>query len=216
MKISFEQAENLLRRRMRTNQIIFGLAIAMGVGAFLYYYTRNQSLLYIGLAFYFVCLGALNLPNINKCKSDINDYKKDNLVEVTGKVLDLFPERENAENSKNWYMFLQTGDSGEYVEFTCPEKPEEAIAIEKNVKVRYTKQTLLPVEIQAIEGATVETVKADETVETTKTDEAIVSDENVAPAKADEVVENVETVVEAVEADEPVSEDKTVSEEKAN
>lgn len=200
MKISFEQAENLLRRRMRTNQIIFGLAIAMGVGAFLYYYTRNQSLLYIGLAFYFVCLGALNLPNINKCKSDINDYKKDNLVEVTGKVLDLFPERENAKDSKNWYMFLQTGDSGEYVEFTCPEKPEETITIEKSVKVRYTKQTLLPIEIQPIEGETVETIKADETTETVET---------VEPVKTDEVIE-------AVEADKTASEEKAVSEEEAN
>jgi hypothetical protein len=199
MKISFEQAENLLRRRMRTNQIIFGVAIAMGVGAFVYYYTRNQSLLYIGLAFYFVCLGALNLPNINKCKSDINDYKKDNLVEVTGKVLDLFPERENEKSSKNWYMFLQTGESGEYVEFTCPEKPED-IGIEKSVKVRYTKLTHLPIEIHPIEG------------EVIKTDEAIETVEAVEPIKADDVVK----ADEAIEVEETVKTDEIISEEKAD
>lgn len=185
MKISFEQAENLLRRRMRTNQIIFSIAIALGIGAFACYILKTNSLIFIGLAFYFVFLGALNLPNINKCKSDINDYKKNNLVEITGKVLDLFPEKDSEKDSKNWYLFLETGEGNHYIEFAFPSKLSENITIEKNVKIKYTKQTQLPVEIEPVGLQTIET----QSVETKTVEDQPIKSQSVddQPVKAQSV-----------------------------
>lgn len=144
MKLSIEQAENLLRKKMRTNQIIFTVAIFLAMGVFLY--SRESMFLFMSL--YFIILGALNLPAINKCKSDINDYKNNELKELTGKVLDLFPQKENDKENKLWYIFIQADeDSGEYVEFSLPQKLEENISINKIITIKYTKSTQLPVEI---------------------------------------------------------------------
>lgn len=144
MKLTIEQAENILRKKMKRNQLIFMSAIFLAIGVFVY----SREIMYLFMSLYFIILGALNLPAINKCKSDINDYKQNNLKEVTGKVIDLFPQKENEQENKIWYVFVQTNEgNGEYIEFSLPQKPEEVIAIDKNVKIKYTKSTQLPVEI---------------------------------------------------------------------
>lgn len=142
MKLDHKEVVLMLRGKMKKSQIIFAIAIFLGIGVAIY----SQEVMYLLMSLYFILLGALNLPNINRCKQDIYDYKNGKLKQIDGKVLDLFPNKDNNQNG-DWIMFLGVGEGGEFVEFTLPKNPNGMVAIEKNVAVKYTSKNHIPVEV---------------------------------------------------------------------
>lgn len=142
MELSHKEVVSMLKNKMQKSQIIFAIAVFMSIGVAIY----SQAFIYLIMSLYFVLLGSLNLPNINKCKKDIHDYQNGEFKKIEGKILDLFPDKDN-EQDGDWILFLGVGEDGEFVEFTIPKKPEKNIVIDKEVTIKYTSKNHIPVEI---------------------------------------------------------------------
>jgi hypothetical protein len=97
MYLSNEQFDGLINKKLRTNQLLFYISVLIALTVFIF--TQNPL-----WSFYFLIIGALSLPNINKCKEDRKLVREEKFNIVTGKVLDVFLEREEG---VNWILFLE-------------------------------------------------------------------------------------------------------------
>lgn len=138
-----QNVETTLKSKLRNSQVLLGIAIlisfiVVAVGL------MTGSNYYIW-ALYFVLIGALTLPNINKSKKDLIDYKKHLLTDTKGKVLDVFAE---TDNTGKWTIFLEIDENTEPVVFTFPSKP--SVDVDTTIKISHTIIFKVPVQIQKI------------------------------------------------------------------
>lgn len=136
-----KNVESTLKKKLKNSQILLsisifisGIVVALGLATGSDYYIW---------ALYFVLIGALTLPNINKSKKDLIDYKKNLLKETEGKVLDVFPE---PDNSGKWTIFLEVEGNENAVGFTFPSEPK--IELDSTIKVSHTIILNVPVKIK--------------------------------------------------------------------
>lgn len=135
------QLEQTIKKRLQTSQLLLFVSIAIaGVVAFI---GSNSGTMYYLWAMYFVVMGALALPNINRCKKDLLDYHKNLLTVTEGKVLDVFPEKEE---SGKWIIFMDVEGQKDVVEFIVPAKP--SLQNETTIKVFHTNILKVPVKIE--------------------------------------------------------------------
>lgn len=136
-----QQIEKTIKKRLKTSQLLLLVSVVIA-GGVVYLGTIAGASYYIW-AMYFVVIGALTLPNINKCKKDLLDYHKNVISYTEGKVLDVFPEKEE---TGKWIIFLDVEGNKDVVEFIVPTKP--SIEPEKTIKVFHTNILKLPVRIE--------------------------------------------------------------------
>lgn len=136
-----QQIEGIIGKRLKKSQLLLMISVVIASGV-AYLGTQSGASYYIW-AMYFVLIGALSLPNINKCKKDLIDYHKNILSHTEGKLLDLFPEKE--EDGK-WIIFLDVEGKKDIVEFIVPFKP--TLTSDSNVKVFHTNILKVPVKIE--------------------------------------------------------------------
>ena len=141
MELTLQQIEKTINKRLRTNQLLLAISIILAIGIV----ALKPSYLY--WSFYFMVIGALNLPNINKCKKDLNDYKKNELDSTQGKVLDLFPEKDE---DGSWIIFMEVEGQKDIKEFTLPIKP--SVEINSEVTVYHTKVLQIPTKLQCLQA----------------------------------------------------------------
>ena len=87
MEYALERIEDIIKKKLRTNQLLLAISVLISLSIVI----TNKNNVYWAL--YFAIIGALSLPNINNCKQDLLDYRKNKLISVTGNVLEIFPER---------------------------------------------------------------------------------------------------------------------------
>lgn len=136
-----QHIEGIIKKKLKTSQLLLAASVLIA-GGVAYLATTSGTSYYIW-AMYFVVVGALSLPNINKCKKDLLDYHKNNVGFTEGKVVDVFPE--NKEDG-NWIIFLDVEEKKGVVEFIVPFKP--SISIEQTVKIFHTNILNVPVKIE--------------------------------------------------------------------
>lgn len=149
MELKLEEIKLILNEKMKKNKMLFFASIFSTCITIIYSLMFDFSLFYMGLSFYFLLLGAFTLPIINKCKSDLNDCKKGDSIEVTGTIVDVFNEIENDECSKQ-FIFVKDLNTSKYLEFLCYFKLNDTVQEGVNVKVNYAKKTLLPLSIEVL------------------------------------------------------------------
>lgn len=139
MEITIKDYEKIIKDKLRNNQLLLILSVILGMGVFI----MNTENVY--WAMLFILIGALCLPNINKCKKDLRNQKYGIIKITEGKVLDVFPEREGKEDS-NWIIFLEVPGKKKIGEFIVPIKPE--IEIDSNIKIYHTEAMHVPTKIE--------------------------------------------------------------------
>lgn len=149
MELKLQEIKEILNEKMKKNKLLFISSIFSTCITIIYSLIFDFSLFYMGLSFYFLLLGVFTLPTINRCKSDLNDYKKGDTKEVIGTVIDVFKEIENNEDSKQ-FIFIKDTNTSKYLEFLCYFKLNEVVQEGVTVKIKYTKKTLLPLSIELI------------------------------------------------------------------
>lgn len=133
--------EQIIKKRLQKSQFLLLASVAIaGVVAFI---GSSSGTMYYLWAIYFVVMGALALPNINRCKKDLLDFQKNVLTVTEGKVLDVFPEKEE---SGKWIIFMDVEGNKDVVEFVVPVKP--SVESQTTVKVFHTNILKLPVRIE--------------------------------------------------------------------
>lgn len=142
--------ESIIKKRMKLSQLLLlvSIVIAVGVG---YWGVKSNTNYYIW-AIYFLFIGALSLPTINRAKQDLSDFKKNILNQTEGRVLDIFPEKKE---SGTWMMFVGHENTQKIDEFVFPSKPE--IVVESQIRVYHTKILKIPVRIELIENPLTDT-----------------------------------------------------------
>jgi hypothetical protein len=138
-----QQIEPIIKKKLKTSQILLTISILISIGVTCIGFHSEPS--YYLWAMYFVIIGALSLPNINKCKKDLLDFRKNMISYTEGKVLDVFPERE--ENG-NWIIFLDVEGEKDIVEFVVPSKP--SIQVESMIRIHHTNILKVPVKIEIL------------------------------------------------------------------
>lgn len=139
MELTLEDMEAIVRKRLRTNQILLGISIAI---ALVMFYLKG---IYIYWSLYFVLIGSLNLPTINKTKSDLHFFKKNEVDSTQGKVLDVFPEKED---NGNWIMFLEVEGEKDPIEFVLSAKPY--VEVNNTVSISHTRLLKIPFKVQVL------------------------------------------------------------------
>lgn len=137
MQLTLEQFEKVIHRKLKTNQLLLLISILISLAIFV----LDRS--YVWWSLYFLLIGALSLPNINRCKEDRKLFKENKFNEVRGKVLDLFPEKDGGQN---WIIFLEEEHTSKLQEFVTSVKP--SIEIDQMVAVTYTPKMNIPVRIE--------------------------------------------------------------------
>lgn len=137
MQLSYEEFESIINRKLKTNQLLLLASIAIAVIIFIW--DRN----WVWWSLYFLVIGALSLPNINKCKEDKKLFKENQFKSVQGKVLDVFPEKEGG---KNWIIFLQEENKHKILEFVVNTQPN--VSIDQHIVITYTPRMNIPVQIK--------------------------------------------------------------------
>ena len=116
MEYALERIEDIIKKKLRTNQLLLAISVLISLSIVI----TNKNNVYWAL--YFAIIGALSLPNINNCKQDLLDYRKNKLISVTGNVLEIFPERntENVNDSNmNWIIFLEVDGKKDFTQRIC-------------------------------------------------------------------------------------------------
>lgn len=139
LEITIKDYEKIIKDKLRNNQLLLILSVILGMGVFI----MNTENVY--WAMLFILIGALCLPNIDKCKKDLRNQKYGIIKITEGKVLDVFPEREGKEDS-NWIIFLEVPGKKKIGEFIVPIKPE--IEIDSNIKIYHTEAMHVPTKIE--------------------------------------------------------------------
>lgn len=137
MQLTWEQFENVVRKKLRTNQFLLFISIVIGISVFI---INRDSVLWSIL---FIGIGSLSLPNINKIKEDMKLFKENNFTTTSGKVLDVFPETDEGDN---WIIFLEDTSKSKIVELVVPTNPN--ISVEQGIIVHFTPKMTIPVKIE--------------------------------------------------------------------
>lgn len=143
--------ETVLNKRMKMSRLLFGISI--GIAVIVGYFGFKVDAVYYLWAMYFVIMGALALPTINKCKSDMQDAKKLNLDSTLGKILDAFPEKEQEPNG-NWIFFIDVEGKSEVEEFAVPVNP--SLKENEIIRINHTKILKVPVSVEKIVKPTIQ------------------------------------------------------------
>ncbi|MDF2880074.1 MAG: hypothetical protein K0R54_631 [Clostridiaceae bacterium] len=143
MELELEQIENVIKKKLKTNQLLLAMSILMSLTVFL---TNTD---YVFWAIAFISIGALSLPNITKSKKDLIDYKNYKYSMTEGILIDMFPEKKDVENG-NWIIFIhEENKKKDYTEFVVMQNPN--IAINSKIKIQHTKELSIPIKIEVIE-----------------------------------------------------------------
>ncbi|WPS85397.1 hypothetical protein SMD22_01855 (plasmid) [Brevibacillus halotolerans] len=141
MQLSWEQFQHVINKKLRYNQLLLVISVVLAI---IFFFIQRGNLLWSG---YFLLIGSLSLPNINRCKEDIILFKNNKLKSEKGKVLDIFPEKESG---PNWIIFLEVDSStrkkDNLLEFIVPIKP--SVQEKQVVTVHYTPKMTIPVRIE--------------------------------------------------------------------
>ena len=137
MEIDKLEVEKSIQEKIKYNQIF------LSVCALISLLLVCVDLSYSPGAFCLVLIASINLPNINKCKSDLANYKKGVLTSTYGEVLDIISEKH--EGLSKWFVFIKNSSSNEPLEFCFSKNPE--IAVGQTIEIFYTKNILLPIKV---------------------------------------------------------------------
>jgi hypothetical protein len=137
------QIETIIKKKLKTSQLLLMISIIISMSV-AYIGFRSGASYYLW-AMYFVIIGALSLPNINRCKKDLLDFRKNMISYTEGKVLDVFPEKED---NGNWIIFLDVEGEKDIVEFVVPSKP--SIQVESVIRIHHTNILKVPVKIEVL------------------------------------------------------------------
>lgn len=140
--ITISEFEKIIQRKLKTNQLLLALSVVMGMSVF---FIKNNNAYW---AIAFIMIGSLCLPNINRCKEDLKNYKHGILGTTEGKILDSFPENENKQDGQ-WIIFLEIEGEKEFKEFIFPQNPN--VEINSFVKIYHTKIMGIPVRIEPLD-----------------------------------------------------------------
>lgn len=138
-----EVVEKQINKKLRNSQLLLVASIMIAFSVALFGALTNQN--YYLWAMYFVIIGALTLPNINKCKKDLVDYKQNKIAVTEGKVVDIFPEKED---EGNWILFLDVEGQKNISEFLFPQKP--SIEPNQTIKLVHTSVLNIPIQIEIV------------------------------------------------------------------
>lgn len=140
MHLSLEQFEKIIQRKLKHNQILLAASVLIALVLFV---IQNENVLW---SIYFLLIGALSLPNINRCKSDRKTFNEKNFEVSRGTVLDLFPE---TENGTNWIIFVDdpSSNKAKVTEFVVPAKPE--VNVGDSVIIHFTPKMNIPVAVRS-------------------------------------------------------------------
>jgi len=133
-----EQSETMIRKQLKISQLLLFVSILLA-GAVLLFSQDNYF-----WALYFVLIGAMSLPNINKCKKDLINIKENALLIVEGKVMDIFPEKDG---SDKWIVFIEEAETKKMHEFLLPGTVNE-LKEGTDVQLYYSEKLKLPITIQ--------------------------------------------------------------------
>lgn len=137
MEFTLNNIESVIKKKLKINQILLAVSVFISLAVVLW------RIDYVYWSLYFALIGALNLPNINKCKKDLIDYKNNSLSSVKGQVLDFFPETED-ENG-NWILFLNIEGEKDVKEFVISSNVD--IKVNSLVEVFHTNLLHVPVKV---------------------------------------------------------------------
>ena len=155
MEIKIENIESIIYKKLKTNQILLAISVIISISVVIWRLDYVYWALYFAFigALYFAFIGALNLPNINKCKQDLFDYKRNNIISTKGLVVDFFPEKEGTTN--NWVLFLNhDGNIKNIKEFVLPEIPN--LKTESSLEIYHTRLLEVPVKVVLEENNSLE------------------------------------------------------------
>lgn len=136
MEITYEEFDQLIRQRLRLNQFLLFISIAISLTIFIW---RHD---YVFWSLYFLTIGSLSLYNINHAKYDRRSFQKGEFRSTQGVLIDVFPENDSG---KNWIIFLQEED-GKIKEFLVPKKPD--VKLQQTCQCFYTPKNEILVKIQ--------------------------------------------------------------------
>lgn len=136
MRFKTNDVSNELKSKLRYNQLLLLLALLGTV------ITLIMLSNYIFVPILFILFGSLSLPNINKCKADLDNVDKNNFITIKGEVVDYFPES-TSDNNKLWILFILIEDSVQEVFFKTDVKLEK----NNDIEIKVTPNTKIPVEI---------------------------------------------------------------------
>jgi hypothetical protein len=92
-------------------------------------------------------LAVLCLPKINGAKQDIQDTKNNIFDDFSGKVEDIFPEKENKETGR-WIVLIQDNEGKKTYEYLLRNKIN--LAEGEQISIYTTKYTKIPTKIERI------------------------------------------------------------------
>lgn len=126
-----------IQKKLRFNQFLLFICLLSTLGSIILLSDK----LYFAVTF--VLLASFSLPNINKCKMDIDKLMKNELETIEGKVVDYFPESES-NKSKRWILFLLDNDEQVTEIFF---KTDVNLKEKTHVTVKITPNMKIPVEL---------------------------------------------------------------------
>lgn len=141
MEIVNNTIEKEIKLQMKKSQILFWISVIVSIAVVLY---KRQ---YVYWGFYFALLAVLALPNINKCKKDLYDFRRNFLSQTHGKAIDIFKEDENDENSK-WILILQDTNTNSEVDFVFAFNP--GVDAGEEICIYHTNILKIPVRVEKI------------------------------------------------------------------
>lgn len=144
MEFKLNNIESVINKKLRNNQLLLVISVLLSVGVVIW---RMD---YVYWAMYFALIGALNLPNINKCKKDLIDYKNNSLSSVKGQVLDFFPESDV--DNGNWILFLNVEGEKDVKEFILSSTTD--IKVDSIIEVFHTNLLHVPVRVCEVSKTT--------------------------------------------------------------
>jgi hypothetical protein len=141
MQLTWEQFDKVINKKLRYNQMLLCISVLF---ATVFFFIQRDNLLW---SIYFVIIGSLSLPNINRCKEDRMLFQNNKLQTKSGKVLDVFPERDGG---TSWIIFLESDSLNKkkenLLEFIVPEEPK--VKENESITVHYTPKMSIPVRIE--------------------------------------------------------------------
>lgn len=150
MELKLLGIEQSILNKIKLNQVFLGICIFASIGVVIW------NIDYSIWAMYLTLIGALNLPHINKCKSDLADYKKGVLKSTIGTILDVLTE--TIEGETKWTVFINSEDDKTPKEYSLSSNPNikengehilsaETLVIGSTLEIFYTKEIEQPVKL---------------------------------------------------------------------
>jgi hypothetical protein len=143
MDLTKEEIIRLIKKEKLLITILFFISTCFG--STLIFLSDNQIFLLVGLFCYM--LAVLCLPKINGAKQDIQDTKNNIFDNFSGKVEDIFPEKENKETGR-WIVLIQDNEGKKTYEYLLRNKIN--LAEGEQISIYTTKYTKIPTKIERV------------------------------------------------------------------